>query len=718
MVAGCQERMADVEVAPKITRTVTVGGLWNDETKTIINENGDLVFAGTEDMAVGYANGDAESKSSGKSIVSGIVKATSQNKDGNYTFEHDAIAGAGSYDYFFIMPYRGVANISTNSGKTSMFVKLDSIQTPTLNSFDPLQDYMIARPIFGADTKREGIAKEELKFKRIIAATKLVITDSENALKGEPVQSVTVKFPLTDNKDKKNNLISLIYLNQVEDYAAAGASGYADVPPTTKHVSPSVKLKYDNGLLCINNEYTAWMATLPVEKAAGTELTVIVETAETKVVRKVTLTKSMTFTADKINTFRFNISGEGAIIVDKVDPNDYWSLYEAGMDIQAGNLVINKENYPNAKLVKLSAAADGEALRTQYLQKGGVIFFDSEDGEATFTNHLKPIKNTVMIGRYKDAPAKIVMSGGTGIYFSGGSNTDGGDTVYKNLDITSGTNTQLFIVSADLKEDCDYLVIEDCKIDAQKNVFSFTDAALTHVIKNVTFNNCVVKMSGTDANYSFAKINKGTSAQPAQEGYGKLENITINNCVVYAEKLYQATGTVVRRQVMDLGNNANNYTFPTSNLNVTVTNNTFYNINANGNILVRAYVLNSATITGNVFYNDLTSLTTPSDFKSSYIFGLYAALEGEHDYKVRNCCGYDYRPAEVTTDAWKWKYASAGPQETYKVGDNNIVKNSETKDACFSTVNLTVGKFVANENAKDGKGNIVGANYDTKYWIK
>lgn len=699
VMAGCQPKSITPEVDPSegrvLTKTVSAGGEWLDESKTEVNLAGNLIFNGHEELAVGITKSGL-----GTPYIGQIVKAISDGQM-NYTFNHNAVDGAQAYDYFFVMPYRPNTNISTNGAKASMYVKLDAVQHPTATSFDPLQDYMIATPVMEAPEQLTSITKEQLMFKRIMAVTCLTVKDSDGVLKGDPIKSVEFGFPVTDNVDKKNNLISLTYLRQSADYKLAGANGYADV--TTNHVSGTVTAEYAEGLNAEGGVYKVWYVTMPVQKAAQTPLTVIVKTAKKKVTRTVNIPNAMNFTAEQFNKLSFNISGEGYVAEDLADANDYFSIYSNGGEFVAGGLTINKTTYPECTNLNLQSRGGDQALIKEELQKGGLIFLDTEDGTLTIPSHYKPKKGTVLVGRYKNHQPKIVMDGDKAIYF------DAGDIVLKNLDITFGANANYgMLYSNGATEDTNYFVVEDCNLTVPKCALAIQDNAPDVMVKSISMNNCVAKMTGPDsANYNFMQINKAGAATPTDAGYGKLENISLTNCVIYAE---QAMAAEKRRNLCDLGNKGANYTFPTENLNLVVDKCTLYNINANSNVLFRAYVMNSASITKLLTYADVSAV---SGYTSTYIFGLYKALEGVHSYKIRNNYGAGCRADGASVDVWKWQYKDkeGGPgDESFNVGGNTLVHDT-TADFCFDEVDLSVGYF------KPVSTVTAGADYETKYWI-
>lgn len=706
-IAGCKKAELITEqgqedlITRKVSLAAEVAPESDDETgKSFFDTDKFVKLTGSEELAVAYSNADEGTYKDGKPVVAGIIKGTSDGSS-NYTFEHSAISGATGYNYYFILPYRDTKNISTNSKKTGVYVKLDSIQHPTATSFDPLQDYIMGQPITDAEAQKTNITAKDLKLKRLFALLRVTLRDEKNALDGEPLQKVSIGFPAAKEKEgsglnhKKNNLINLCYLNFDTKFSNAGLSGYGDWG--SAHASASVTAEYAEGLAAgTDGKYTVWYVTIPVEKAAGTKLTVVAQSKNKKVTRTIDLPSDMKLQAGIINDLKINITGDGYKVEDSADPNDYWSIYNAGQNITVKGQTINKKTHPGGILLQ------GEVTQTQ-LEQGGLLFLDTD---VTMGYHYKPgtstNPNTILIGRKKNAQPKLTVSGKYSIYFTKG------NVVLKNLDITSGTAAQLFVTTNEIASDIDYAVVEDCNIVANKSVYKFGDSAPDFVVKSITFDNCIIKMAGTDANYIVLQINKATNATPIDEGYGKMEAITVNNCVIYADQVYSDPK---RRLIVDYGNgNDLNYTFPTNNLNITVTNNTLVNINANGNILVRANVANSANINKNVIYTDLTPAN--GKYSATYMFGLYNTLEGTHEYKVRDNYSYGKRGNSDKIDAIKWKYTSAGPHDKYSVGSNTSVYNATELPI---TIGTTPGYFPINTAVVT---NGAGASYDTKPWVK
>lgn len=715
LAVGCQksELIEKVQEQKMITHTFSVD---EEDTKSLFDPNSSSIkLDKTESIAVGWGPVGTDGV-----IINGIVEAT-RNSDGIFSFSHDD-ASASAYNYFFVMPYRDKSNISINDDRNAMRVKIDGVQHPTATSFDPLQDYILGQPVLNATEKQTSLSSKNLRLKRLFSPLRVTLRDGANEFDGEPLMSVSIGFP-TD-ADKKNNLATLVYLKSTEtdenkntvvaDFANAGPNGYADVK--SGHVSPTVTAEYANGLAINkdkenNGTYTVWYVTMPVEKAAGTVLTVVAQSKNKKVTREITLTSAMKLQAGVINDLKINITGEGYVKED-TDPNDYWSLYNAGQDIIVGGQVINKANHPDGVLL------EGETATKANLQKGGLIFLGSD---VNLKDHLKfggtdykNPKETILIGRKKDVQPKISLEGSRSLYF------ENGNTIIKNIDITSGTASQLFVTTKTIEADIDYAIIEDCNITASKHVYVFNVATPVNVVKSISFDNCVINLTGTDSNYTICRMGASNGETINASGYAKFESVSINNCIIYATTVH--TDGKKRRMLVDYGSNTNsvndkgvssNYLFPTKNLNITVTNNTIVNINANGNILVRAYVANSANINKNVIYTDLTP--AKGNYSVTYLFGLYnELLEGTHDYNILDNYAYVKREDNSTKgDAIKWKYTSAGPNTKYNVNGNTDVYNTE--ELLPITIGTTPGYFPINTAVVT---NGAGASYDTKPWVK
>lgn len=732
LAVGCQksELIEKVQEQKMITHTFSVD---EEDTKSLFDPNSSSIkLDKTESIAVGWAPVGANGAK-----ISGIVEA--KRSEGKFSFSHTAVETANAYNYFFVMPYRGKSNISTNGDGTAMYVKIDGVQHPTATSFDPLQDYILGEPVLNATEQKTELSSSNLRLKRLFSPLRVTLRDEKNVFGGEPLMSVSIGFPLTTEADKKNNLATLVYLKSTEtdengntvvaDFANAGPSGYAKVD--TDHVSPTVTAEYAEGLAMDNGTYTVWYVTMPVEKAKDTKLTVVAQSKNKKVTRTIDLPSDMKLQAGIINDLKINITGDGYKVEDSADPNDYWSIYNAGQDIVAGGMTINKSTHKNATLLS------GDQITIANLQKGGLIFVD---GDLTANAHLKLAKGSIIIGRYKSQQPKISMAytttndgkdSGYAIYL------DNGDIILKNLNIGGESKAgRLIVISNNTSaSSSEYAIIEDCTITALTTVCGYASATPTYVIKNLTFDNCIIKMAGTDNNYVVININKLYAANTDSSIYKEIEKFEISNCVVYAEKPYtNSDSKISRRMLMDLGSGAagKQYDFPLENAAIVVNNNTLYNINTNTNVIARAYYCKSAEINGNVVYNDYASLAPSTTFKANYMFGIYSGINNPNNgtYNIKKNYSYGYYDESTqgyyvktviandntTLDdkTMSWTFSKTGYSPSYVTSSNNQA-NGTVKDDPFTTADMTKGYFPVN-SANIQKA--TGASYDTKPWVK
>lgn len=234
-----------------------------------------------------------------------ITGATAQTP-GTWKFSHPAIEGTESYNYFFVIPHTSMNSL--NSKKTGHSFKLASIQSPEiLNkfngcessplSFDPMMDCHIGQAQYGV-----GIATEltDIHFKRIFTPLKLTITDSQNALEGSPVYTVTLKSNAVATQTQ--TLTGICYFKHSNIFDEAKLSS---IEKTS--VGNGVSTIYQTPIAKSGDSYTTWFIVNPSKLPAG-ELTVSVTTATKTITRTVNYTE-LNIKDNTINELSFDISG-------------------------------------------------------------------------------------------------------------------------------------------------------------------------------------------------------------------------------------------------------------------------------------------------------------------------------------------------------------------------------------------------------------------------
>lgn len=428
---------------------------------------------------------------------------------------------------------------------------------------------------------------------------------------------------------------------------------------------------------------------------------------------------------------RMTVTYEGDLHM--VDENDYYSLYLNGEDIQIGNITINKESHPDAKIVYMDSGSSEDNIRTSILQKGGVIFLDTyhnanmseaKDQVLTLTGNLQPIANTIIIGRYKNKQSKLECTEYTdssnklaGTYVQV-DRASGGMFAIKNLDIKGHTLTShLFAKGSNHTQDITDFIVEDCTVSAYQNVFSFSNTTKEYVVQNVYFNNSIFNLLGVNGNYSvirLAQLYDAKGNKTSNLAFDRIKSVTMNNCVIYCSDEAFTSG---RRTAIEYGYGASNtdrWANPTTNLEITFTNNTLYNAYGSGACVIRAYQAKKATVTNNAYYLDVTK---PAVVSNPYMLGIYAGLEGNEGYALIDNAAYTYGTKQdsnnKTITGLTWRYGTA---VTYTQQGLIANFNTETENGMFqSTMNIETGYFPINTSVVT---NGAGASYETKLWNK
>lgn len=328
-LVSCQKENINSPTEPEksIQKTITIADTpWTGdaETKSFYEEGVGVHLNKLENMTVYYwkhvANETEPTANTNilYTLLDGknITGATA-NTAGTWIFSHPVIEGADSYNYFFVIPHTSMNAL--NSKKTGHSFRLASIQSPEiLNkfngcessplSFDPMMDCHIGQAQYGV-----GIATEltDIHFKRIFTPLKLTITDSQNALEGSPVYTVTLKSNAVATQTQ--TLTGICYFKHSNIFDEAKLSS---IEKTS--VGNGVSTIYQTPIAKSGDSYTTWFIVNPSKLPAG-ELTVSVTTA-TKTITKTTSNSELNIKDNTINYLTFDISGTE----HKVEQSDYY----------------------------------------------------------------------------------------------------------------------------------------------------------------------------------------------------------------------------------------------------------------------------------------------------------------------------------------------------------------------------------------------------------
>lgn len=364
------------------------------------------------------------------------------------------------------------------------------------------------------------------------------------------------------------------------------------------------------------------------------------------------------------------------------DPNDYVSIYEAGLDFTIGDITVNADEYPDVKILKTS-----EATAAIFNTSTGIIFLDNSDNTAfEISSNLDIAKGLIVVGRYKNSQPKIVVNGK---YVE-----PKGDNCFKNLHITC-SGAGLFTATR-AEDGVASFICEDCTLIASGGTL-FREANANLRFGDVSLLNCVIQVStGFMAASSAGKPMLGTE-----------DSFTLENCVITPIPNGQGEVSFLAQNLFTLTEGSEGHTM------FYIRNNTVIGFNgpSGGTAMVTCKTIGGFDISNNVFVGNWTAgktdrlvkTTTPQSFKP------------EPRIIANNFCSYNGTTAMGTTNGDSQYFWNGNPKNTgEKLGYVSTPENVFTvKGEPFTTADYTNAYFVINTDLVTTGG---GATYDTKLW--
>lgn len=384
--------------------------------------------------------------------------------------------------------------------------------------------------------------------------------------------------------------------------------------------------------------------------------------------------------ADAVWINRMTVTYEGDLHPE-VPQQNYSAIYEAGGDITIGNLVVNKTNYPDAKVVDIAS------VKTGTFTDGGLVFIE---GEGSFTMTTSPSIHTslVLIGNNPEKQPTIICKGASAYYFA--VRGEDCDYVFKNLNIDGSSNNYIFANTdnANASGKIKSLTLEDCTIVTNGNVIQ--DGNTTNSMQNVTVRNCVIRMSETTTGKAVYGWVTGKTATKAAD---QLATVTLTDNVIYAS-------SPVSHYLVMVGGKAENVNYD-SNATIVVEHNSTYNI-YHGNGVVSAYSAADMQVNYNVSEFDDSTLA-----KNSYSAG-YSKPNDPKNFTVTNNFAFTN---SGETQRWKALWKNTNVTATVTTTDNSF----KLQESPFASANIETGYFPVNTSVVT---NGAGASYETKLWNK
>ena len=289
-----------------------------------------------------------------------------------------------------------------------------------------------------------------------------------------------------------------------------------------------------------------------------------------------------------------------------------------------------------------SATPDVQLItETSTISTKGVYFLDPKDGNVVVTLPKLATSDLVIIGRYSNVKPKLKI---TGIQsFNGAS---GVGYIFKNLDITASTGNYVFNYGSTTGEYANW-VLEDCNIShtvADKVLSYFSNGASS--VKNILVRNNRISLSVSKDAGATRLINFNATAA------ANTQSIIVENNNIYAPQ-YVANGTLIFMPTSGTS---------TSQLSVSVVNNTFVNYIGQPNGFINLTGAQQLDVQNNIFWaQDGYSVT-------AYMFRFYVITEVPSAMNVTNNIFYGLK----SDDSWAMYHKDTSCSTTVTVTRESI----------------------------------------------
>lgn len=275
-------------------------------------------------------------------------------------------------------------------------------------------------------------------------------------------------------------------------------------------------------------------------------------------------------------------------IVARTETSSYYDDYMAGLDIEIGNVKINKKEYKDVKLITQQSD-----LTTQFTN--GTVYFLQSDFEMKIKQRVD--NSVIIIGDKIESKCKLTLSGNNGYFALNPSGASSKGLLCKNIEIKE-SDDKVYIAcfegtSSDRK--VENFIFDDCIIRFNKsgsnrallNVgSSFTKESVTNF---VITNSILLLNSATTDNRIFyiPKANTGFS----------------NNCTYVLDNNLLYCCNVADGSISPASSSVKLVTYPENTLNVQISNNTLVNVFPDaGQAYVQANMHENSVLSKNLIF--------------------------------------------------------------------------------------------------------------------
>ena len=324
-----------------------------------------------------------------------------------------------------------------------------------------------------------------------------------------------------------------------------------------------------------------WKATMT---GSGAERTVRVTAPSTpsECILVVEVTKGVNTVTDEI-VVRTNVTAGG-----------YYADFMAGLDIQIGNVKVNRKNYEDANIILVNSE-NKDSYTT--LTAGNIYFFD---GNFTLeTNKINATSSVVLINNKEDERVTIKLAPSKHIGLGGDSDQFGlliKGLILDGTEIANNSYMSCFEGNTSNQRRIENYVLDDCEIDLNHEtdktngvslLVAGSSASYVNVyVANILIQSCKIKMGTVSNNNRFIILRQENTL------FGDYTTVAFKNNVFYVS----SENTVKSMQLLQ-------YTSSTTGTTCIMENNTFVNIAPNtAQAFLQTGLKTGSRVAKNVFY--------------------------------------------------------------------------------------------------------------------
>lgn len=351
----------------------------------------------------------------------------------------------------------------------------------------------------------------------------------------------------------------------------------------------------------------------------------------------------------------------------------YYDDYMAGLDIQIGNVTINKFTHPDAKYITSAAEL-----------QSGVNFIKSGVENVTWNGTISG--DLIFIGDDKGTLSSIKVTKTTSIYL-GMANTEI-NFICEEIDLNLESLTSAYWLNFADNAQIDNFIFENCKINLPKDknfsYFSNATASVNNLLISST-KLAIPELTTTTNSINFLNLNKGT-----------YENITLKNNIIYCSTKDKA---VISAIVTKSDNATLNNFYAENNTCINVLGN--HGSSSSG--LFKVSMMPGNTVKNNLYWYNAECIgqTNANSSGIEYKSHLMSGSSFFSSESFRNNIVYSFGDTKLT-----WQYFRNAPKDNLEAGFNNNITLETVNPFTDGTV-ANEGKFTYTEEFK-AKG--VGAD--------